>query len=392
MDAFYASIEQRDRPELRGLPVVVGGDPRGRGVVAAASYEARRHGVRSAMPCAQAHRLCPRAVFLRPRIADYSAVGEQAREIMQRFTPLVEPLSLDEAFLDVTGSRALFGSGETIGRKIKSLIREELDLVASVGVAENKFLAKIASDLDKPDGFTVVPPDGGEAFLAPLPVRRLWGIGRKAEAALSRLGISTIGELRGVELSQLRDLFGEQGGRHLHQLARGQDDREVIPDHQAISISHETTFPADINDPVTLLAVLRDLTEQVARRLRQQRARAGGVRLKVRYSDFRTITRSQKLAEPTDQSRRLWDAVSRLFEERLPGDETPPIRLLGMGATSLIRDTRVQKSLFEDEESVRERQLDSVRDAIVERYGGGAVFPGSSLERHPENERNPPPE
>lgn len=387
MDAFYASVEQRDRPELRGQPVIVGGDPKSRGVVAAASYEARKFGVHSAMPCSQAYRLCPRGQFIKPRIAHYAEVGERVREIMQRFTPLVEPLSLDEAFLDVTGSHQLFGTGEFIGRKIKSLIREELDLVASVGVASNKFLAKIASDLEKPDGFTVVPANGIDDFLAPLPIRRLWGIGRKAEASLLKQGIETIGQLRELPMAGLREIFGDRGGEHLFALARGQDSREVVPDHKAISISHETTFATDIDDPTTLLAVLLELTEQVSRRLRRQRA--GGVQLKIRYSDFRTITRSQKLHEPTNNSRTLWETVKQMFEERLP--EYPlDVRLIGMGATNLRRGTQVQKSLFGDEEALKSQDLDNVRDAIINRYGNSAVFPASSLE-HPSSPMPPAP-
>jgi DNA polymerase-4 len=321
-------------------------------------------------------------------------VGERVREIMQRFTPLVEPLSLDEAFLDVTGSLQLFGSGESIGRKIKSLIREELDLVASVGVAANKFLAKIASDLEKPDGFTVVHPNGVDDFLSPLPIRRLWGIGRKAEARLLKLGVTTIGQLRAVPLSGLTELFGDRGGTHLFALTRGQDSREVIPDHQAVSISHETTFATDIDDPTTLLAVLMELTEQVSRRLRRQQVRAGGVQLKVRYSDFRTITRAQKLHEPTNNSRILWEAVKQMFEERLP-EYLLDVRLIGMGATNLRHGHQVQKTLFGDEEELKNQELDIVRDAIINRYGSSAVFPGSSLERrlapssHPaQNDKN----
>lgn len=381
MDAFYASVEQRDRPELRGRPVIVGGDPKSRGVVSAASYEAREFGVHSAMPCSQVFRLCPRGIFIAPRIAHYAEIGDRVREIMQRFTPLVEPLSLDEAFLDVTGSLKLFGSGEFIGRKIKSLIREELDLVASVGVATNKFLAKIASDLEKPDGFTIVPPEGVESFLAPLPIRRLWGIGRKAEARLLQLGMTTIGQLRNLPISKLKELFGDRGGEHLFELSRGQDTRQVVPDHEAVSISHETTFGTDIGDSTILLAVLLELTGQVSRRLRRQQVRAGGVQLKLRYSDFRTITRSQKLPEPTNNSRILWETVKLMFEARLP--EIPlDVRLIGIGATKLHHGSRVQKSLFSDEAELKDQDLDRVRDAIIDRYGNSAVFPASSLERH----------
>jgi len=230
MDAFYASVEERDRPDLRGRPVIVGGDAERRGVVSAANYAARRYGVHSAMPMATARRLCPHAVYLHPRIGYYAEIAEQIRAIFDRYTPLVEPLSLDEAFLDVTGSGALFGTAVEIGGRIKDEIRRELRLVASVGVAPNKFLAKLASDLEKPDGFVVVEPEGVQAFLDPLPVERLWGVGRVSSEALHRLGIRTVGQLRLWSCEALAARFG-QAGQHLWQLAHGIDDRRVVPDH-----------------------------------------------------------------------------------------------------------------------------------------------------------------
>lgn len=388
MDAFYASIEQRDRPELRKRPVVVGGTPSGRGVVAAASYEAREFGVHSAMPASRAARLCPQAVFVKPRMNVYAEVGSQVREILERYTPLVEPLSMDEAFLDVTGSRKLHGSAEEIGRKIKRSIADELNLVASVGVAPNKFLAKIASDLEKPDGFTVVDPERIPAFLAPLPIRRLWGVGRKAEARLSAFGIETIGQLRQLPEQTLVETFGENSGRHLARLCRGEDDRPVVPDHAAISISHETTFARDLSDREILRAVLQQLTDQVARRLRQQQARAGTIQLKVRYADFQTYTRSLTLPEATDATRELWEGVRSLFEERLP-DRPLEIRLLGMGVSHLNRGEPRQKLLFEDSDRARDRQLDEVRDAIAEKFGREGVRPASQIEK-PDDTRSGP--
>ena len=241
MDAFYASVEARDRPELAKRPVIVGGTAEGRGVVAAANYVARQFGVHSAMPCATAKRLCPHAVFLPSRIDYYGQVSGKIREIFCRFTPIVEPLSLDEAFLDVTGSRKLFGAAVDIGRKIKQVIGEEIRLVASVGVAPNKSLAKIASDLEKPNGFVVVQPNNIEAFLEPLPVERIWGIGRQGSQVLHRMGIRTIGQLRQLPLDWLENHFGNNA-QHFWQLARGIDDRAVVPDREAKSISHETTF------------------------------------------------------------------------------------------------------------------------------------------------------
>jgi DNA polymerase-4 len=388
MDAFYASIEQRDRPELRNRPVIVGGTPSGRGVVAAASYEAREFGVHSAMPASRAHRLCSHAVFVKPRMNVYAEVGRQVREILGRFTPLIEPLSLDEAFLDVSGCYKLHGSAEHIGRTIKRSIREELHLVASVGVAPNKFLAKIASDLEKPDGFTVVDPDRIQEFLDPLPIRRLWGVGKKAEARLAAFGIDTIGQLRQLPEQTLVETFGEKAGRHLAKLCRGEDDRPVVPDHEAISISHETTFAQDLADREVLRAVLQQLTDQVARRLRRQRARAGTIQLKIRYADFQTYTRSLSLPSPTDSTRELWEGARSLFEDRLP-DRPLEIRLLGMGVSHLQRGDRRQKLLFDNSSRERDRQLDEARDAIAEKFGSSSVRPASQIEQ-PEDTRSGP--
>ncbi len=371
MDAFYASVEQRDRPELAGRPVIVGGDPQRRGVVAAANYMARRFGVHSAMPSATARRNCPQAVFLPPRIDYYAQVSTQIREIFQRYTPLVEPLALDEAFLDATGSVQLFGTPAEIGRRIKREIRDELDLVASVGVAPNKFLAKIASDLQKPDGFVVVDPERVREFLDPLPVGRLWGVGRVANRTLETLGVRTIGQLRQWPIEVLRERFGS-GGEHLWQLAQGTDDRPVVPDHRAKSISHETTFAQDIADAEVLRAWLLELTEQVARRLRRHALRGRTVVLKVRFADFRTVTRSQTLPEPTDVTGRLWQTAAEMLDTRLPADR-PPVRLLGMGVSGLDASGEVQRQLFDDAADRRQAQLDTATDAIQDRYGRKAI-------------------
>jgi DNA polymerase IV len=253
MDAFYASVEEREHPDLAGKPLIVGGMPAGRGVVAAANYEVRKYGVHSAMPTATALRLCPQATVIPPRLSFYAEVSGQIRDIFDHYTPLVEPLSLDEAFLDVTGSEALFGASVDIGREIKLAIRKDLHLTASVGVAPNKFLAKIASDIDKPDGFVVVDEDRVQDFLDPLPVGRLWGVGRVTSRVFDRLGIETIGDVRRVPVDEMRQHFG-QTGEHLWQLAHGIDERRVVPDRDAKSISHETTFAEDISDLETLRA------------------------------------------------------------------------------------------------------------------------------------------
>ena len=288
MDAFYASVEERDDQTIVGRPVIVGGSAEGRGVVCAANYVARKFGVHSAMPAAQAKRLCPQAVFLKPRIEYYAGVSARIREILESFTPLVEPLSLDEAFLDCTGSEPLFGPSPQIGRQIKRRIRDELRLVASVGVAPNKFLAKIASDLGKPDGFVVVAPDHVQAFLDPLPVGRIWGVGKVTGRVFERLAIRTIGELREMPVSELEEQFGSSG-RHYWELAHGIDARPVVPDREAKSISHETTFAVDISDAEILRAWLVDLVEHVARRLRRHDIQGRSVELKVRFADFTMI-------------------------------------------------------------------------------------------------------
>jgi DNA polymerase-4 len=377
MDAFYASVEERDRPELAGQPVIVGGTPEGRGVVAAANYEVRKYGVHSAMPAATAKRLCPQAVFLRPRMDYYAEVSKQIRAIFGRYTPLVEPLSLDEAFLDVTGTEGLFGPPAELGRQIKREIRDELRLTASAGVARNKFLAKIASDLDKPDGFVVVEPGREQEFLDPLPIGRLWGVGRATGGKLEKLGVQTIGQLRQLSSELLTEQFGKHGG-HLWQLAHCIDDRKVVPDREAKSISHETTFETDITNLETLRAWLLQLTEQVAARLRRHGLRGTTVQIKVRYSDFHTITRAQSLRSATDATHDIWIAASQLLADRLP---TRPlrIRLLGVGVSGFATGERRQQSLFQEVEGDELRRLDESVDRIRERFGRGGLSRGSEL-------------
>ena len=374
MDAFYASVEERERPELKGRPVVVGGNPEGRGVVAAANYAAREYGVRSAMPAARARLLCPHAVFIRSRMTLYAEVSAQIRDIFDRYTPLVEPLSLDEAFLDVGASAELFGSGVDIARSIKDSTRSELGLVASVGVAPNKFLAKLASDLDKPDGLVVVEPERVRSFLDPLPVEKVWGVGAAAGARLHALGVHTIAELRARPRSELARRFGKWGDR-LFELARGRDERPVMPDHEAQSISHETTFEIDLRERAALRDSLRGLVEQVAWRLRRQGLLAGTVEIKVRYSDFRTVNRSAALPAASAGTRDLWTCASRLLAQQLArrGD---PVRLIGMGASRLTREQSAQADLFEAETSAHQRRIDSMVDAVNERYGHSGLHRG----------------
>ena len=381
MDAYYASVEERDRPDLVGKPVIVGGSVEKRGVVSAANYAARRYGVHSAMPTATARRLCPHAVFLPGRIGHYAEVSRQIRAIFERFTPLVEPLSLDEAFLDATGSEGLFGPAVEIARQIKWAIRQELRLVASVGVAPNKFLAKIASDLRKPDGFVVVEPDRLREFLDPLPVERLWGVGRQGSKVFEKLGIRTIAQLRNWSLESLKARFGS-GGEHLWQLAHGIDDRPVVPEREARSISHETTFERDISDLEVLRGWLIDLTEQVGHRLRRHGLRSRTVHLKVRLADFSLTARSQTLPEPTDVTDELWRAADLLLCRRLQ-PVCPPVRLLGMGVSGLDETGLAQGLLFDQEERRKQRQVDRVADQIQARFGARALRRGSGLTRRP---------
>jgi DNA polymerase-4 len=383
MDAFYASVEERDRPELRGRPVVVGGSAKHRGVVSAANYVVRQFGVHSAMPMATALRLCSHAVVLPVRMEHYAAISRQIREVFHRYTPLVEPLSLDEAFLDVTGSESLFGAAKGIARQIKHEILVETRLVASVGVAPNKFLAKVASDLDKPDGLVIVDPNHVQEFLDPLPISRLWGVGKVSQHSLHQLGIHTVGQLRQMSAESLRRRFG-RGGQHLWELAHGRDDRAVVPDREAKSISHETTFVVDIHDRDVLRAWLAELTEQVARRLRRHHLRAKTVQLKVRFSDFATITRSHSVKEPTDVTDELWKVATELFAK--VSQDRGPIRLIGVGVSGIDQSGLRQRDLFDDERHEQNSRLDAATDAIRDRFGGTAVRRGINIRRDPPDE------
>lgn len=377
MDAFYASIEERDNPDLIGKPVIVGGTPQGRGVVAAANYVVRKFGVHSAMPASTALRLCPHAIVLRPRMAYYSEISAQIREILHRFTPLVEPLSLDEAFVDVTGSEPLFGPSVEIARQIKRTIRDEVRLVASVGVAPNKFLAKIASDLQKPDALVVVDPDRIQEFLDPLPIGRLWGVGRVTGKAFEERGLHTISQVRQTPLETLKSLFGKSG-EHIWQLAHGIDDRRVVPDREAKSISHETTFAVDLTDREILRAWLMDLTDQVAWRLRRHDLRGRTVNLKVRFGNFRTITRAKTLEAPTNVTDEIWRTAADLLEHALPR-RPEGIRLLGIGVSNFDESRQKQKSLFPDDTHEKHSQLDQTLDQIRHRFGPDSLNRGSGL-------------
>lgn len=375
MDAFFAAIEQLDRPELRGKPVLVGGDPDGRGVVSTASYEARPFGCHSAMPMAQAVRLCPQAIVIHPRMERYADLSRQIFEILEQFTPLVEPLSIDEGFLDVTGSKRLFGPPEQLARELKQRINAETRLTASVGVAPNKFLAKLASDLQKPDGLVVVPADSMQEFLDPLPIERLWGVGQATLQRFEELHVRTFADARRLTESELRRRFGEVG-QHFYQLVRGEDQRPVVPDRQAKSISHEQTFAIDVTDLEYLRGVLLGQTEDVARRLRRHHLLARAVTVKIRRHDFRTVTRHTTLEAPTDQTDVVWRAAANLFDKWARGNP-PPVRLLGMGVAQLSTERGQQLSLFDQDATDRRRSLDRTVDRIRQRYGRGAISRGA---------------
>jgi DNA polymerase IV len=378
MDAFYASIEIRDNPQLAKLPVVVGGSPNGRGVVSTANYVARKFGIHSAMPASQAKRLCPSAIFIRPRMDHYADISHQIRAIFHSFTDLVEPLSLDEAFIDVTGSQKLFGDAVSIARQIKARIASEVGLSASAGVAPNKFLAKVASDLQKPDGLVVVDPNGIQAFLDPLPVSRVWGVGAQTQKKLDAFGVRTIAQLRLLSIDILKSAFGVNS-EHFWRLARGLDSRSVVPDRDAKSISHETTFSNDIYDNAALQAWLLDLTDQVARRMRRYKIVGRTVHLKLRYSNFETITRSRTIDEPTNATNALADVATSLFDQS-NAEINRGIRLLGMGVSQLNVNRPEQLSLFDQEANQRCKRIDQATDDIRDKFGSQALTRASSLE------------
>jgi DNA polymerase-4 len=374
MDEFFAAIEKLDNPSLRGKALLIGGDPSGRGVVSTASYEARPYGCGSAMPMALAVRRCPHAIVLPVRGQRYAAVSEQVFKIFRRYSPLVEPLSIDEAFIDVTGSQRLFGTGGQIARAIKQDIHSEIGLTASVGLAPNKFLAKLASDLEKPDGLTVIPPDGIQDALDPLEIRKLWGVGPAAEKRLHAMGIRTVAQLRRAGREYLRSELG-QLGQHLDRLARGEDLREVVADHSAKSIGQETTFPRDIDEPEFLRNVLLGQVEQVARRIRRHGLTGRTVTLKIRTGDFNTITRSRTLDEPTDVTAEIWSGASALFQAWAKRD-VQPLRLLGVTVSNLQGRAGRQMSLFCPTDRRRQGQLDATLDRIAEKFGTGAIHRG----------------
>ena len=389
MDAYYASVEERENPELKGHPLVVGGSASGRGVISAANYAARAFGVRSAMPTARALRLCPDLIVIPTRGGLYQQVSRQIRDIFKRYTPLIEPLSLDEAFLDVRGSEKLYGNSEQIGWRIKNEIRDELNLVASVGVAPNKFLAKLASDQDKPDGFTVVRHHEVQQFLDPLPVERIWGIGKAAQSKLNQVGISTVLELRQQSEERLEETFGKSGAK-LWALCHGRDDRPVVTDSEAKSLSHETTFDKDVEDLATLESVALSLIEAVGFRLRESELKAKTINLKVRYHDFSTVTRSKTIDSATDSTQAIWRVAKQLINELLEKKQFA-VRLIGAGVSNFGNQIQTrsqdQQDIFESFSTSstdpvnpsREEKLDALSDKIRKKYGKNTIRRGKTL-------------
>jgi DNA polymerase-4 len=376
LDAFYASVEVLDDPTLRGKPVIVGGRKDERGVVSAASYEARTFGVQSAMPLRTAARRCPDGVFLPGRPERYRELSEQVMAIFASYTPLVEPISLDEAFLDVSSSAAAFGDGETIGRAIKRRVLDEVGLVVSVGIASNKLCAKVASDLRKPDALVVVPSGGEAEFLAPLPIRRLWGVGPQAQAALAEYGVTTIGQLAALPSATLHRRFGRHGD-DLASRARGIDRSAVQPFHAPKSIGHEHTFGTDTRDRGRLEATLLDLAESVGTRLRRHDLAARALQLKLRYEGFETLTRQAPLPHPTREATPLYDTAIELLRRTLVDGRA--VRLIGLAAISLT-DAQ-QMTLFDAPE--RSERLTHSIDVVRERFGERAITRARLLTERP---------
>ncbi len=379
MDAFFASVEQLDNPQYRHLPVIVGGSAN-RGVVAAASYEVRKYGVFSAMPIAQALRRCPQAVILPVRMDRYREVSARVFRIFREITPEVEGLSLDEAFLDVTGSLALFGSIEKIGENIRMRILEETGLQASVGMAHNKYLAKLASDAGKPRGFVHVPADGVRAFLDPMPVKRIWGIGKQTLPKIQQLGILTIGQLRKADPVVLAQVLGKRTA-HFIALARGEDERKVIASRADKSMSREVTFDTDIVKSRELFSELQRQAESVTRRLRSQGLLARTIQVKIRDSRFRTVTRSRSLATPTSSTDLVFKQARQLLQSWLEDHLNTPVRLLGVGVSGL--ESPDARGISYDLQS--QKALDRTLDEIKQKYGEDKAMRALALRMEKKN-------
>lgn len=371
LDAFFASVEQRDRPELRGRPVIVGGEPGSRGVVSAASYEARAFGVHSAMSLTEASRRCPHGVFLPVDGRRYQQASRDVMAILRRFTPQMEPISIDEAFLDVTASQALFGNGPTIAARIKAAVKADVGLTASVGVASNKLVAKVGSDLRKPDGLVVCPPGEEAAFLAPLPIGRLWGVGSKTAMVLADFGVRTIGDLAALPANVIESRFGKHGAS-LAERARGIDTDPVHDGDPAKSVGHEHTFDVDTTDREIIERTLLAMSDGVGGRLRSAGVRAGTIAIRMRDSSFATLSRQKTLPEPTDMTERIFEIALQLARPEVTAIKARggKVRLLGVSASNL--GEREQLALFEADDPRRRRAIEAA-DAVRRRYGDEAI-------------------
>jgi DNA polymerase-4 len=373
LDAFYAAVEQRDDPKLRGKPVLVGGTVR-RGVVASCSYEARKFGIHSAMPMAEAMRRCSHAIVVRHRMERYAEASELFFKILGDFSPDVEGLSLDEAFLDVTGSERLLGDGKTIGESIKRRVREELSLVASVGVAPIKLAAKIASDIDKPDGLRVITPEGLLPFLHALPVTRLWGVGEATRSALASMGLSTIGDVARYPERALVGRLGAVTGAHLAALARGEDSREVVSEHDPVTVGHQETFDDDIDDKGELAVILLDQADRVAARLRDAQLRARAVVLIIKYDDFRQITRRTTLdAGTSDGGLLARTAIDLLAKVPIEDRKGSRVRLCGIAASSLESRDAPRQLLFDEAARQKGERLGETIDKVAAKFGKSMI-------------------
>ncbi len=371
MDAFFAAIEQQDHPQWLGKPVVVGADPKGgkgRGVVSTCSYEARAYGIRSAMPISKAYRLCPTAVYVLPRGHRYAEVSRQIMSLLREFSPDIEQISIDEAFVDITSTQKLFGGAEKMAKEIKSKIYEKTKLTASIGIAPNKFVAKIASDLRKPDGLVIVSAEEMPSFLAPLEISRLWGVGLKTVPQLQAMGIYTIGDLARYSQQQLIERLGSIGA-HFWRLANGIDDRPVAETDMVKSISRETTFPEDVEDAAQLRDCLLYLCDDLSYEMRRKRLKGRTITLKIRLEDFSTFTRSQSLGHTTDICEEMFRCVEKMFNNFDRGGKR--VRLLGV-AMSQLQGSEVQLELFAEEDEKRTK-LDRVMDQVRQKFGSDAI-------------------
>jgi len=377
MDAFFVSVELLYRPELKGKPVVVGAPGDQRGVVAAASYEARKYGIHSAMPSRTAYRLCPEAIFLPGNYDRYQEWSDKVRKILERFTPVVQMVSIDEAYLDLTGTERLHGVAWEAAAKIQQAVTGETQLPCSIGVGQSYLIAKVASETAKPRGLLWVPAGAEQAFLAPLPVRRIPGIGPVTEKVLYAMGARTVGELAALPQDQLREAFGAWG-KGLTLKARGQDTDLWFVDDEQKSISHERTFPEDVAERGELEATLAHLTELVGKRLREAGARSRTITLKLRTAEFRTLTRAKSLQEPTDLDGEIYDTAAALFRRAWDGKKK--IRLLGIAAGALTEGPE-QRSLFEAKRRERKEKLARAADEVKERFGAGAIGSAKAMER-----------